>query len=218
MRPDARLAAPALGAAAAISAALWWRRHPSACPYGQRFWVEMPHPFITRRRLQSVLAPCIGERVLEIGPGTGYYSLDIAESLGHEGRLDLLDLQHEMLDHTMRRAAAHRLANIFPSQGDAQALPYLDYSFDGAYIMATLGEVPNQVSALREVRRVLKPEGRLAVGELFGDPHWVPFGRLQARASAAGLSFEQRLGSPLGYFARFCPAARVVEHVGAGPP
>ncbi len=217
MRPHPRLVAPALGSAAVVATALWWRKHPSACPYGQRFWVEMPHPFITRRHLQGVLAPSIDERVLEIGPGTGYYSLGIAESLGREGRLDLLDLQHEMLDHTVRRAAARSLANLFPSQGDAQTLPYRDGSFDAACMVATLGEVPSQVSALREVRRVLKPEGRLVVGELFGDPHWVPFGRLQARASAAGLSFEQRSGCPLGYFARFCPAARVVEHVDARP-
>lgn len=217
MRPCVRRVTLASAATATFSAALWWRKHPSACPYGQRFWVEMPHPFITRRRLHRVLAPSTGERVLEIGPGTGYYSLDVAKALGSDGRLDLLDLQREMLDHTMRRAAARGLANVLPAQGDAQALPYLDDSFDGAYMVATLGEVPDQLSVLREIRRVLKPEGRVVVGELFGDPHWVPFGRLQARASAAGLSFEQRAGSPLGYFARFCPAARVVEHLGDGP-
>lgn len=210
MRTEARVVAPAL-VAAAVSAALWWRKHPSPCPYGQRFWVEMPHPFITRRRLHEVLAPRIGERIVEIGPGTGYYSLAIAESIGPQGRLDLLDLQQEMLEHTMRRAAARSLANVFPSRGDAQRLPYLDDTFDAAYMTATLGEVPDQLAALREVQRVLKPEGRLVVGELFGDPHWVAFGRLQTRASKAGLSFERRLGGPLGYFARFCPAAQVVE-------
>jgi hypothetical protein len=38
------------GALAVGAAAVWWRRHPSACPYGQRFWVELPHPFITQVR------------------------------------------------------------------------------------------------------------------------------------------------------------------------
>jgi hypothetical protein len=41
---------------------------------------------------------------------------------------------------------------------------------------------------------------------LFGDPHWVSPGKLQARAERAGLRFEHRLGGPLGYFARFAPA------------
>jgi len=53
----------ALLAAAGLAVALWWRRHPSACPYAQRFWVEAPHPLITRDRLLRVLDPRPGERV-----------------------------------------------------------------------------------------------------------------------------------------------------------
>ena len=71
-----------LAGAATLGAALWWRKNPSACPYGQRFWVEAPHPVITRDRLRSVLAPAPGERLLEIGPGTGYYTLDMADWVG----------------------------------------------------------------------------------------------------------------------------------------
>ena len=55
----------------------------------------------------------------------------------------------------------------------------------------TLGEVPDQDAALRELRRVLKPSGCLIVGEIFGDPHMVTFGPLRAGAEAAGLQFEQ---------------------------
>jgi hypothetical protein len=53
---------------------------------------------------------------------------------------------------------------------------------------------------------VLKPSGRLVVGELLGDPHVVFPGRLRQRAQSAGLRFERRVGSVLGYFARFAPA------------
>src|SRR5215210_6720707 len=89
---------------AVAGAALWWRKNPSACPYNQRFWVQAPHPFITRERLAEILAPRPGESVLEVGPGTGYYTLDVAESLGEEGQLEILDVQQEMLDHTVARA------------------------------------------------------------------------------------------------------------------
>jgi ubiquinone/menaquinone biosynthesis C-methylase UbiE len=198
----ARRLAAATGAAL-LAGALWWRRHPSACPYSQRFWVEPPHPLITRRRLREVLAPQPGERILEVGPGTGYYSLPVAAWLSPGGRLDLFDLQQEMLDHTMRRAAARDLDNLAPTQGDARELPYPDATFDAAYLTAVLGEIPDQDAALRELARVLKPGGRLVVGELFGDPHWVRPSVLRARAEAAGLRFDRRVGSPLGYFARF---------------
>jgi SAM-dependent methyltransferase len=186
-----------------LGAALWWRRHPSACPYGQRFWVEAPHPLITRARLREILEPQSAERVLEIGPGTGYYSLPVAEWLGPDGRLELLDVQQEMLDHTLGRARERGLENVSCSLGDARALPYPDDAFDAAYLTAVLGEIPDPDDALRELRRVLRPGGRLIVGELFGDPHWVSPSALQRRAQAAGLRFERRRGSPLGYFARF---------------
>ena len=190
-------------AAAILAAALWWRKHPSACPYGQRFWVEAPHPIITRKRLRAVLAPRAGERILEVGPGTGYYSLAVAEWIEPDGRLEILDLQQAMLDHTLERARRHGIVNISPTQGDARTLPYEDASFDAAYLVAVLGEIPDQEAALRELARVLRGGGRLVVGELFGDPHWVSPRKLGEQASAAGLSFEERSGTPLGYFARF---------------
>lgn len=193
-----RLAALLLAAGAA--AALWWRRHPSACPYGQRFWVEAPHPLITRARLRRVLDPRPGERVLEVGPGTGYYSLPLAEWLGPDGRLELFDLQQEMLDHTLGRAGplAERMG---ATQGDATSLPYPDATFDAALLVTVLGEIPDREAALRELRRVLKPEGRLVIGELALDPHVVFPGALERAATAAGLRVARRDGSALGYFA-----------------
>ena len=191
--------------AAGLAAALWWRRHPSACPYGQRFWVEAPHPLITRDRLLRVLDPRPGERVLEVGPGTGYYTLPVAERLGPDGRLELFDLQQEMLDHTLRRAGP-LAARMHATQGDARSLPYPDATFDGALLVTVLGEIPDQEGALRELRRVLKPGGRLVVGEIAVDPHVVFPGALERRAGAAGLSLEHRDGTPFGYFARLRPA------------
>src|SRR3954454_19201695 len=94
-----------LTAAAVGAGALWWGENPSACPYGQRFWVEAPHPIVTRDRLRSVLRPEPAERILEIGPGTGYYTLDMAEWVGPEGKIEIFDLQQEFLDHTAGRAA-----------------------------------------------------------------------------------------------------------------
>jgi ubiquinone/menaquinone biosynthesis C-methylase UbiE len=166
--------------------------------------VQAPHPFITRARLREALQPQPGERVLEIGPGTGYYSLDLARWLEPGGgALEIFDLQQEMLDHTIRRAGEEGVANISAVQGDAQRLPFEEGRFDAAVLTAVLGEIPDQDAALREVARVLKPHGRLVVGELFGDPHWVTPNALRRRAEAAGLTFEHRLGPALGCFSVF---------------
>jgi ubiquinone/menaquinone biosynthesis C-methylase UbiE len=200
MRSSRLLASAASAVAAVLASALWWRKHPSACPYGQRFWVEPPHPLVTRRRLRRVLAPKPGERVLEVGPGTGYYSLDVAEWISPGGKLDVVDLQREMVDHTMRRAREGGVSNLVASVADARQLPYESASFDAAYLVAVLGEVPDQAAALGELARVLRPGGRLVVGELFGDPHWVSPRSLRRRAEAAGLEYVGRSGTFLGYF------------------
>jgi ubiquinone/menaquinone biosynthesis C-methylase UbiE len=197
----------ALAAAAAlVGAALWWRKNPSACPYSQRFFVEAPHPFITRARLRSILEPVVGERMLEVGPGTGYYALPVASCLGDDGRLDVLDIQQEMLDHTLRRAAEEGLSNISGERADARSMPYADDSFDAAFLVTVLGEIPDQAAALRELRRVVKPNGRIVVGELFGDPHMVTFRALSERAAAEGLTVERKLGGRLWHFTRLRPS------------
>jgi SAM-dependent methyltransferase len=190
------------GAAAVAGAALWWRKNPSACPYSQRFWVEGPHPLITRDRLREILEPKAGERILEVGPGTGYYTLDVAEWVKPDGQVDILDIQQEMLDHTMLRAGGRGLSNINPTRADATAMPCDDGTYDAAFLVTVLGEVPDQDAALRELARVLKPGGRLIVGELLGDPHYVRLAPLRLRASGAGFTYERRVGSAFGYFVR----------------
>jgi ubiquinone/menaquinone biosynthesis C-methylase UbiE len=196
-----------LGAAAAatLAAALWWRKNPSACPYGQRFWVEAPHPIITRERLRSVLRPEPGERLLEIGVGTGYYSLDLARWVGPRGTLELFDLQQKFLDHVLRLASERDLVNLIATQGDATALSYEDASVDAVVLTAVLGEIPDPPAALREIRRVLRPGGRLVVGELFGDPHFTTRAKLERIGGEAGLDLVETSGSWFGYFARLTP-------------
>jgi SAM-dependent methyltransferase len=202
--PVMNVRTPVLAVGAGVTAAAWWwRTHPSACPYGQRFWLEIPRPVLTRRQLRAILVPEAGERILDLGVGTGYYAIDAARWIQPDGRLAVLDVQQEMLDHTVGRAAALGVSNIEPRLGDATALPYADDELDGAYLITVLGEIPNQQAALAELRRVLRPGGRLIVGEIFGDPHMVRFGSLRRRAESAGFSFERRLGSSLAYFARF---------------
>ncbi len=189
-------------AAATVGVALWWRKNPSPCPYSQRWAVELPHPVITRRRLLEILNPAPGERLLEVGPGPGYYTIEVAQSLEPGGQLDLLDIQPEMLEQVKSKVEAEGVTNVVASVGDAQKLPFEDNSFDGAFLVTVLGEIPDQDAALRELSRVIRPGGRVVLGEMCVDPHFVTLGSMQARAESFGFQFERMLGSRLAYFAR----------------
>jgi SAM-dependent methyltransferase len=181
----------------------WARTHPSPFPYSQRLLLEI-RPYVTLARLRRLLEPRPGERLLEVGPGIGHDAVSVAEAVGPHGSLDVLDAQQEMLERLMRRARERGVANITPTRGDAGRLPYPDATFDGAYLVTVLGEVADQAAALRELSRVLKPDGHLVVGELALDPHFVSLRALRSRAEAAGFHLERRTGVPvLAYLARF---------------
>ena len=116
----------ALVAIAVLIGGGWWtRRNPTAFRYSARWIVKLPHPLITRGRLRAVLAPRAGERILEIGPDTGYYTVSIAEWLAPDGQVDVLDIGQEFLDHTVLAAAERGLHNVVPTQGDARLLPHV---------------------------------------------------------------------------------------------
>jgi ubiquinone/menaquinone biosynthesis C-methylase UbiE len=192
-----------VGLAGLTGAALYWRKNPSACPFGARTFLSLPRPIITTPRLLEILAPTAGERLLEVGPGTGYYTVDVAKELKPDGTLEAFDIQPKMLDHTMQRAHREGLTNVVPKVGDARMLPYRDDQFDGAFLVTVLGEIPMQDQALAELHRVVRHDGRVVIGELFGDPHMVAYPRLMDRAVRLHLQPDECLGGRLGYFARF---------------
>ena len=99
--------------------------------------------------------------------------------------------------------------NLEATLADGRTLPYPASSFDGAYLIDVLGELPDARAALGELRRILKPDGRLVVGEGFLDPDFVSLRTLEAVARDRGFALESRHGIRLMYLARFkvTPAA-----------
>jgi ubiquinone/menaquinone biosynthesis C-methylase UbiE len=193
-----------LATGAAIAAVVISQRvKPMPCPYALRWMVEVPRPWLTPAAVIDALEPRPGESILELGAGTGYHSIAVARALEPNGTLHAFDIQQDMLDAVMRRAAREGVANIEPRQGDARELPYGDGSFDAAYLETVLGEIPDEDAALRELHRVIRPGGRLVVGEIVADPHFVRESTLRARADAAGFHFTRRRGPALAYQAVF---------------
>jgi SAM-dependent methyltransferase len=182
----------------------WWSvKHPAPIPYRLRFFLRVPRGKHAPDRVREILEPRPGERLLEIGPGLGDHALLMATTLAPGGTLDIFDVEQRLLDDVMRRAGAAGIGNITPRLGSGEALPYGDATFDGAYMIGVLGEIPDGAAALRELRRVLKPGARLVIGEVFFDSDFVSLGTLAGLTAAAGFALDRKAGGSLTYLARF---------------
>ena len=180
-------------------------RYPGPMPHHFRWGLLLPRGFHSPWRLRKILQPRSGERVLELGPGIGAHALAVAASLMPAGTLDVLDIQKPMLNHLIRRAFKAGVINIVPAIGDGRRLPYASASFDAVYLIDVLGEVPDRRDVLQELRRVLRTDGRLIIGEHFVDPDFVPLRSLKEGAESAAFAFERKSGTSLVYFACFRP-------------
>jgi ubiquinone/menaquinone biosynthesis C-methylase UbiE len=100
----------------------------------------------------------------------------------------------------------HLAGDLRGHLASAEALPFPDDWFDAAYLVTVLGEIPRPAAALAELRRVLKPGGRLVIGE-FVDRHHLTLTTLMGLANDAGLHFRRRTGVPLAYYALLTPCA-----------
>lgn len=143
------------------------------------------------------------ERVLELGPGPGFFSVEIARRLTY-GRLDLFDLQPEMLDKARRRLKRAGFEDVgFTTGQAAEGLPFPDNSFDVAFLAAVIGEVPDTKTCVQSLHRVLRPGGRLVFAELAGDPDRLTVQQLRDLAEPLGFEFVTATGNRWEELVRF---------------
>ena len=103
-----------------------------------------------------------GDHVLDLAAGTGDQSLLAARKVGPEGVVLATDLSVEMLDVTAKRAQTEGFTTIMTRVMDAEQLHLEEGSFDAVICRNGLTQLPHLQAALRGIRRVLKPGGKLA--------------------------------------------------------
>ena len=127
-----------------------------------------------RRAFLRLLEPSVGERVLEVGCGTGHWTKWFREGLGM--RVVGLDLSEGML-----AVARRRLPEVPFVRGDGRDLPFRGESFDAVVAITVLEFVPEPRRVLDEMWRCVRPGGRMVVGVLHSRSPFAKRRREEAR-------------------------------------
>jgi ubiquinone/menaquinone biosynthesis C-methylase UbiE len=150
-----------------------------------------------------------GATVLELGPGTGYFSIEAGHLLGDGGRLVCLDIQPPMLHDLRGRLAVAGVVNAHLVLGSAHHLPLADHSVDVAFLVTVLGEIPDRPQGLAELRRVLKPGGTLSITESLTDPDYQLEAAVRDVCRASGFTPRDHHRGLLGFTMNFAaPSSR----------
>jgi len=136
-----------------------------------RAWLEQQavHPFIREVAERSMEALDLqqGERVLDVGCGTGVFLPAVAARVGREGRVVGLDHSETFLREARARIVDAGLDDVVSFvSGDAQSLPFEDHTFDAAHTERVLMHLADADAAMREMRRVVRPGGRVVCAEI----------------------------------------------------
>ena len=168
-----------IGAAAALVKAgtqIFIQLSPRITPPAAGFLLNSPIRRGYRRPDQTVyqLQLASGHQALEIGGGTGTFTVPLAKQVAPDGRIYSIELQSAMLRQQANRVAKSGVANVRLHQADALRLPFAGNCFDRAIVIAVLPMLRDKQRALREIKRVLKPGALLAVSEELAEPEYVP--------------------------------------------
>jgi phosphatidylethanolamine/phosphatidyl-N-methylethanolamine N-methyltransferase len=160
-----------------------------------------------RRQAMTRLAPAVGERILEIGVGTGLSAV----SYPRRCRVFAIDTSQAMLEQARLRFARRRVEHVTLCLMDATHLGFPDETFDAVYAPYVINVVPDPIAVAREMLRVCRPYGRLVLLNHFRDTRGSWLRDLLGRAaSRAGVNW----GMDLQEFLRDAGlVARSVERV-----
>lgn len=121
-----------------------------------------------REKVLGLLPLKSGNKVLEVGCGTGTVTLTLAGRVGQAGEAAGIDPSPEMLARALKKLSQNPLPQVVFLPGAGAPLPFSDAHFDALVFFLVLHEMAHddRIDSLKEAVRVLKPGGHLLVGEL----------------------------------------------------
>jgi len=139
-------------------------------------WLERPEREAEEAPRKAVAALNIkaGETVADIGAGSGYYTVLLADGVGPRGRVYATDIQPEMLALIRKKVEGRSLANVELMLGTETTTGLPDGSVDLALMVDVYHELAQPQVFLQAVKRTLQQDGRLVLIEFRKESPWVP--------------------------------------------
>jgi SAM-dependent methyltransferase len=113
-----------------------------------------------------------GMNILEVGPGTGFYTFEAARRAGPSGHVYAIDIKPRVIAILNGRVEQAAVKNITTKVASAYEIPLPSESIDRVFMVHVLPEIPDKQKALHEIRRVLKRGGLLTLAEGLIDPDY----------------------------------------------
>jgi len=165
-----------------------------------RRWLQPPDKLIERSGIKE------GMTVLDLGCGSGAFTPFVARVVGEQGKVFAVDVQPAMLkqlERNLSKPENQDIKNIEMKQASAYDLLFEDEAFDLVYMVTVLQEIPDRGKALREIRRILRPGGILAVTEFLPDPDYPLRSTTIKICQREGFVLDDNLGNLWNYTVRF---------------
>jgi ubiquinone/menaquinone biosynthesis C-methylase UbiE len=141
-----------------------------------------------------------GMKIVEMGCGSGFYTVAVAKAIQSNGILYAVDIQEGMLEKLKHRMESEGVQNVTPILADAEGkIPLDDGIADAVFSIAVVPEIPDPVKALREISRLMTRDGIFVDSEVIMDPDYPRRSTVIKWANRAGLVLERQSGNIFHY-------------------
>jgi ubiquinone/menaquinone biosynthesis C-methylase UbiE len=144
-----------------------------------------------------------GMKILEIGPGSGFFTFELAKYAGPSGHVYAVNIEPKMITLLEKKIKREKIKNITTKTASAYEIPLPNNGVDLVFMGGVIGEIPDKQKTLREMQRILKEEGFLAVMECLIDPDYPRRKTVTGWFEDAGFELSGSYGSAFLYALTF---------------
>jgi len=144
-----------------------------------------------------------GMHVLEIGPGPGTFTIEASKRVGENGNVFAIDIQPSVISKLNSRLQRAGIANVIARVASAYELPFSNRTLDRVFMIAVFAEIPDRKKTLLEIKRVLRDDGLLAIGEFLLDPDYPRRSTVTDWCKDTGFELDKGYGGVMHYLLIF---------------